>query len=56
MFYSFKLDKNALIVLSGSSGQSFRHPRTIIPATSDILSGGFGQHVRKFRDTLDYVL
>ncbi len=34
MFYSFKLDKNALIV----------------------LSGGFGQHVRKFRDTLDYVL
>ena len=52
MFYSFKLDKNALIVLSGSSGQSFRHPRTIIPATPDILSGGFGQHVRKFRKYL----
>ena len=47
MFYSFKLDKNALIVLSGSFGQSFRHPRTIIPPTLDMLSGGFGQYVRE---------
>ena len=46
MFYSFKLDKNALIVLSGSSGQSFRHPQTIIPATSDMLSETAGQYVR----------
>ena len=52
MFYSFKHDKNALIVLSSSSGQSFRHPRTIIPATLDMLSGGLGQHVRKFRKYL----
>jgi len=46
MFYSFKLDKNALIVLSGSSGESFRHPRTIIPDTPDMLSGDLGQRVR----------
>ena len=47
MFYSFKHDKNALIALSGSSGQPFRHPRTIIPATPDMLSEGFGQYARK---------
>ena len=47
MFYSFKLDKNALIVLSGSFGQSFRHPWTIVPATPDISSGGLGQYVRE---------
>ena len=51
MFYSFKHDKNALIVLSGSFGKSFRHPRTIIPATPDILSGALGQHVRVFGNT-----
>ena len=49
MFYSFKHDKNALIVLSGSFGQFFRHPRTIVPATPDMLSGGFGQYVRELR-------
>ena len=49
MSYSFKHDKNALIVLSDSFGQSFRHPRTIIPVTPDMLSGGFGQYVRELR-------
>ena len=49
MFYSFKLDKKALIVLSDGIGQSFRHPRTIVPPTPDMLSGGFGQYVRKLR-------
>ncbi len=47
MFYSSKHDKNTLIALPGSSGQSFRHPRTIIPATLDMLFGGFGQYVRE---------
>ena len=56
MFYSSKHDKNTLIVLSGSSGQSFRHPRTIVPATSDMLSGALGQHVRVFGNTVKGII
>ena len=49
MFYSFKHDNNAFIVLYSSFEQSFQHPRTIVSATPDMLSGGFGQYVREFR-------
>ena len=49
MFYSFKHDKNTLIVLSDSLEQPFQHSRTNVPAIPDMLFGGFGQYVRELR-------
>ena len=38
------------MVLSGSSGQSFRHPRTIVPATPDMSSEAARQHIQSSRN------